>query len=291
MKTDPGRLSVPWGPRFVAGLALGLALILAGLAVASRRWRVIIGPGAPPAGFLWRLYLIGSFFSLFLPTAVGGDAVRAAAAARASGTGTAVASVFLDRMFGVLPLFVYFFIGAVVAPGIVASAAQGFSWKIPPLVVAGAVVGGALAAWIVWRLLSTRRWIPKALRDGSGVLEQIVRDPRIAVRALALGMVVQGFYILAWAAIGSALELPLDWSGYLACVPIVTLATMMPVTISGLGLREGAWVLLLGPLGVPSARAIVFGLSFFLCTICVGIVGGILFVTRGTAWTAPPEAA
>ena len=52
-------------------------------------------------------------------------------------------------------------------------------------------------------------------------------------------------------------------------------------SFSGLGVREGAWLLLLAPLGIPAAHAVAYGLLYFLCVMAVAGVGGLLFAVRG----------
>jgi uncharacterized membrane protein YbhN (UPF0104 family) len=69
-------------------------------------------------------------------------------------------------------------------------------------------------------------------------------------------------------------------------VPVVTLTALLPVTFSGLGLREGAWLLLLAGSGIPRADIVAFSLLYFVCNVLVGVLGGLLFVATGTA---PPR--
>ena len=67
----------------------------------------------------------------------------------------------------------------------------------------------------------------------------------------------------------------------------ILLPTLIPISVAGLGLREGAAVLLLGMLGVPEERALAFGLLIFAVTVFgVGLAGGIL---EGRRWLMPPS--
>jgi hypothetical protein len=56
------------GPGTLAGVLGAALLLLSGQSIAALRWKVIMGPGSPPWRYLARLYVIGGFFSLFLPT-------------------------------------------------------------------------------------------------------------------------------------------------------------------------------------------------------------------------------
>jgi len=76
----------------------------------------------------------------------------------------------------------------------------------------------------------------------------------------------------------------------LVFVPFVSLAAMLPITLSGLGVREGVWVLLLAPLGIAGANAIGFSLSYYAANGIVGILGGVVFAVLGTDAAASQSA-
>ena len=278
--------------RFTGAVALGAAAAIVCLATAqglsALRWRILLGPGAPPWPYLFRLYLIAAFFSLFLPTAVGGDAVRAAAASRSLGqTSRMVTTVLADRMLGVLALATFLVIGLAVSGG---GAVLGFDWKIRPAVwlgAAGAAAGLALLVWIARRRLAAP--LRFAREAWQAVVEMVRRPGRLAV-ALLTGFAVQAAYLLAWIVLARGLELPVPTSSFLLTVPIVSASTMAPITLSGVGIREGAWILLLRPYGVGSADALALSLTYFACWILVAAVGGVLFSFLGLEPVRPAGA-
>jgi hypothetical protein len=63
----------------------------------------------------------------------------------------------------------------------------------------------------------------------------------------------------------------------LAFVPAVAMAQVLPISLSGLGIREGLLVLLLHPLGVPTGKAIGIGLLWYGMTLVVSLLGAPLF--------------
>ena len=65
----------------------------------------------------------------------------------------------------------------------------------------------------------------------------------------------------------------------------VVLSTLLPVTVAGLGFREGASILLLGLYGVSEERALAYGLLVFAITsLSLGAAGGLL---EGWRWLSP----
>ena len=279
--------------RLAFGVVAALLLLLAGQCVAARRWKILLGPGSPPWSYLARLYLIGTFFSLFLPTVVGGDAVRAVATAHStSRTGNAVASVLLDRLFGVAAMMAYLVIGLLVAPELAQTMLGRAEWRIPgglPLIAAAAAVLGIAAIVLVRR--SAR--LSAVVKEGWTAIDALRRFPGRAVRALALGFAVQACYICLWIVLAGAMRFDLPVATFLLAVPLVTLGTMLPISLAGLGLREGAWLLLLRNAAIPDAQIVAYSLLYFAANLMLGALGGVLLAFRGTGLGGgtPSEAA
>jgi len=274
--------------RLAFGVMAALLLLLTGQAVAALRWKVLLGPGSPPWSYLARLYLIGTFFSLFLPTVVGGDAVRAVATAHSTNrTGGAVASVLLDRLFGVAAMLAYLVIGLLTAPAIAGTMLGRAEWQVPQKLPLMLVLAAGLAA--VTTLVARRSARFRAIvQQGWTAIAELSRCPGRAVRALALGFVVQGLYIGLWMFLAGAMRFDLPPATFFVAVPLVTLGTMLPVSLAGLGLREGAWLLLLRNAGIPEAQIVAYSLLYFAANLLVGVVGGGLLVGWGTGLDRTP---
>ena len=85
---------------------------------------------------------------------------------------------------------------------------------------------------------------------------------------------------------------PAGLTALLAFFPAVAIAQVLPIGISGLGVREGAFVLFLGPLGVEAQDAIALGLLLYLLNLGVSLLGAPAFAVGGRdprASAAPPE--
>jgi uncharacterized membrane protein YbhN (UPF0104 family) len=271
------------GGRLVAGVLGAALLLLLGQAIAALRWKIVLGPGSPRWAYLTRLYYVGAFFSLFLPTVVGGDVVRAAAAAEATRRpGGVIASVLLDRALGVLALVSYGLLGLVLAPEVTGRLAAAARLRLPgagallPALLALLVIGGGV--WFAYRSPRLRAMAA----EGWAAVRDLARAPRSLVTAILLGFVVQGLYILLWVVLARAVALPVSDRTLLLGVPVVSLLAMLPVTLNGLGVREGAWLLLLAGSGIPDQRIVGYSLLFFVTNLVTGLFGGVLFVLLGT---------
>ena len=269
-------------PLLLAAIGGATGLLIMSQGVAALRWKIVLGDDTLPWSYLWRLYTIGSFFGLFLPTSVGGDAVRAVATARSSErAGRAIASVLIDRGFGVAATIAYAVLGLVLAPESIAIlAGDAVSWRAPGL----AGIGLALAATgVALLILSRSAGVLAFWHDGIIALGNLARSPRRLGRVSALAVVSQGLIVLLWYTLARGMHFALPTSTFLWAVPLVSLSALLPVTFAGLGVREGVWLVLLAGSAIPPADIVAFSLLYFVCNLLVGITGGILFVSSGMA--------
>jgi uncharacterized membrane protein YbhN (UPF0104 family) len=113
-------------------------------------------------------------------------------------------------------------------------------------------------------------------------------------RAIGWSLLVQMGGSVAVALIARALGVTLPLAVWFAVVPLVALAMVVPLSINGVGVREGGLALLLKPAGVSTDAAVAIGLLWFLATIITGLIGGVLFLldrkqtASPAAWAGPP---
>jgi len=268
------------GAPLLAAVVGATALLLMSQAVAAFRWKIVLSDEALPWSYLFRLFVIAAFFGLFLPTSVGGDAVRAVAAARAAGRpGQAIGSVAIDRGFGVVAAIAYAALGFALAPEAFAIlGGEAVGWRPPGWVGAGLIAGAiGVSALIFTRSHRIRALCHEAVRG----LGKLARSPSRLGQAAALALLSQGLIVLLWYTLALGMHIVLPASTFLWAVPLVSVGTLLPVTLSGLGLREGIWLLLLAGSSIPPADIVVFSLLYFACTLLVGMIGGMLFISRG----------
>jgi hypothetical protein len=124
-------------------------------------------------------------------------------------------------------------------------------------------------------------------------IDRIRREPRRAWSVLIAAFLYQASVVLAvWCAI-HALGVSVPNAAVLAFVPAVASGQVMPISLSGLGIREGLLVLLLHPLGVPTGRAIGIGLLWYGMMLVVSLLGAPAFAVghrRGEQAVEPEHA-
>lgn len=269
-------------PKSLAGV---VAILLVIHLLLAWRWCVVAAAIGLPLSFLTalRLVLIGAFFNQVLPSSVGGDVVRVWLLGRGGGVGLGRAfnSVFLDRLVGLLGM------GVLVACGAPLLASLQHVGGLAP-VLAG--FGIAVIVGIAVLAMLDRLPLPTALRRLPGVrhLAQTAVDTRrlfaspgrlagTLVLALAVQLVIGGSTWIIVRTMGLDAALPI----ILVLMPLVLLTTLVPISVAGWGVREGAMVVALGLIGIPSADALTVSLALGLATTIAGLPGGLVWlVTR-----------
>lgn len=276
-------IGADWRP-----LVAAVLLVLVDRVLMAYRWIVLLytldPADRPPLAAIMRIFFVSTFLGTFLPS-VGGDAVRAYGIAKFNMRGgDAVASVFMDRMLGIASLFLMALVGLTLARDLASN------WVII------ASLGAAAVACVVTLLLVFSQRadnltsiilsrLPGAVRQmGQRLLESIQRyaahHGQLA-KVLAGSMAVQVLRILQAYYLGRSLGIDASLSTYFAFLPLILLVMLLPVTISGLGTGQAAFLWFFARAGVPAAAAVALSVLFIGLGIVGNLPGGILYAFGG----------
>ena len=233
--------------------------------ISSVRWKLLL-----PENFtikkLFSIYMIGAFFGSFMPGIIGGDAVRAYYLnKKAKKMSLTLASIFMDRYLGYLSLMLIGISAAPFAFGYFRDSP--YKW-IMPLIFAAFVVGS-----ILFFVLQ----VGKRFRGMSEFYEyfaDLKTKKGTVVKAVLISFLVQflNFFIVVILAAGMGENIPLLL--LFVFLPIIITVTTIPVSISGLGVREGAFVILLGLINIRPEIATSLSLAWFF-SVFIGSIPGL----------------
>jgi len=254
-------------------LLLAVLVFVLAQSVSTLRWRILL-PGRYGYGRLFSLYFIGSFFNNFLPTAIGGDLVKTYYLYRDErDLGAATTAVFMDRYVGMAALLVMGSTGMYLTRRIVVS-------EMLPAAYALLVSGYLLSVFFLWRV-PWDRWIKRLRTFREPLLRYEARKGSV-LKALLLSFIVQFLVISCVAVLGRGLGLDLEAKYYLAFVPMASVISMIPVSISGIGLRESAMAYLLGRIGIGIEEAVTLSLLWYGTVAVSSLIGAVEYVRIGS---------
>lgn len=265
-------------------LAIGLNIVI--VILCTYRWQLLLIAREMKIPFTTALsyYFIGIFFNNFLPTTVGGDIIRATYTARAleKKKADALASVLVERVVAV---------GAMVAVAIVGMIII-YSKIKNPLFLSIIILVTALFI-ILYFIILDRRVFEKVKHPVNRIkffnlgsklvslyesMTLFKTYKRATLYLFLLSLLVQICFPLVCFALAHSLGFHVPIVYFFVYIPIISIVSMAPISINAVGLREASFVLLFTSIGVLKEQALGLSLLFYITTILVSLMGGILFL-------------
>lgn len=219
-------------------------------------------------------YFMSQMFNQLLPGAIVGDAARALRARSQAGIAVSTQSVVLERLAGQLAMFITMACAFLVTWGI----DGGIDWPRAFAVPIGLAISVGVALMVV---VMAAHWCPKII---GAKLSRMLRPVSIALLSrpvlpaqIALGAVITVCNLTAFGLCAWAVGVALSGSVVFAIVPLILFFMLVPFTISGWGVREGAAALLL-PLGGTSPSEAVAVSVLFGCVLLLAVLPGVIAV-------------
>jgi glycosyltransferase 2 family protein len=272
-----------------------LVLCLAQL-LSSIRWQwVLRAEGAKlPLRTLFSSYMVGMFMNNFMPTSIGGDAVKAYDIYRFTGNkGLSIISVFLERFTGLIALLLLSWVGVSLS---IRSFSGPVLWgwisiNIIAILSVIVVFHGRLAQRALKSVsaLGLLR-IEKVLTLGYEKLIRYKSRKGFLSLLIVVSFPIQLGTILIYQLIASSLQINLPFIFFMYTVPVITLLSMLPISLGGLGVRESTTVIILVYAGVPRDVALSMSLTYLSIIYLVSFVGGICLIVRSAVRRAATHA-
>lgn len=278
--SNPGQVAAELADIRWGWLAAAIALVLVDRTLMAWRWIALLAPIAqgtrPPLSSVLRIFFVSSFLGTFLPGSVGGDAVRAWGLSRVGvGAHESLASVLMDRLLGVIAVFLLAGAGLALAPDML-----GERIVIAGLAVVAIVCLAALTVAFSDRVAARYRLFA-ALNAYRGH-----RAGLAGVLAASIG--VQALRILQAWLLGLSLGITAGLSAYFALIPIILLVMLLPITFNGIGTSQAAFYWAFGRVGVEYDAAFALSVLFVALGIVGNLPGGLLYAFGRTEGRPAP---
>jgi len=269
-------------------LLLCIALIAADRFVMAWKWMILLRAQGSGVSFrdITELTFVSTFFGLFLPSILGGDVVRAYSLTKnISDANLSISSVLLDRTIGISSMMAVSLVSALVSYRYIADP------RILMVVFLFAVVFG------IFVLLVFSSSGPKLLEmilplKGLGTLREKLKGiydsflqfkayKKVLFYAAVLSVTVQIMRIVGVYISSLALNLSTSFVYFLIFIPLTIILSLLPVSIAGIGIREGAYIYFFTRVGMTSSGAFTLALLIYFLTIIATLPGAFIYAFRG----------
>jgi len=250
---------------FILYLMISVLIALLFLCFMVVRWAILIisfSKIKPKFSMLYQYYLLGSFFNIFFPGAIGGDVMRIHYSNKKYHLGIkkATAIVFFERISGLIGLTLIFsfsiFFNEIIVNKI--DIDKEYIFLIIPIV---------LMISIIFKKISSKKGY-------------MISYSTISV-ILTLSMLGQFADILIAYILCSYFDLSITLANLLTIMPLVYIVTVLPISIGGIGVREGAFVALLSLYNVSASTAVIISFLMYFTRVLIGIIGWVVYIKEG----------
>ncbi len=277
-----------------AWFGAAVVLVFLGLVGGGIRWYLFVRAADLRSGPVRtaRAYAVGTFSNNVLPTGFGGDLVRAVmiAPTKEPLVARAFASVFADRVNAFVCSLVLAWLGVALEGGDM----PGSLFALLALSTSAAVLGIG-AGTVALKGGGLGAILPGAVRPWTGeaasALLTFARDRRLKFETVGLGLAVQALMVLSAGCLSETLGLGIQLGVLAVVAPLALTAVLIPVSIAGFGVREAAFVGLLGPVGVSAADATLFSLLSVAAMTIASLPGGVAILLGGGRGNPDPDSA
>lgn len=253
------------------------------------RWQIVLASSGHslPSYKLMSNYFGGMFLNNFLPGSVGGDVYRVYRVAKdIQDSEIALVSVFLERFTGLAALSAMAIVGLVPAFELVGR------WDIICLFFGCviALTGGTLLIANTYLLKLFAPFL-QTLRLGNIVsrmtkiqvlLHQFAQHRQALTFSSGLSLLLQFAIVYYHYLVAQQLGISISFLELLVFVPIIVVVTMLPVSLGGIGLKEGLWVYLFTRVGQSAEEALLLSVTIMIFSWLLSLPGAAILLMDST---------
>lgn len=271
-------------------LYLTVAFVLTVLAavLSAYKWQVLIKIYGfdVPLRKLTSMYFVGQFFNSFLPTTIGGDTARIKDLNREIKHGVeSTISVFLDRFTGLIALLLIGSMTSFFLPF-----RLGFSY----IMLTSAIILISLL-FLSYLVLEKKDWLVQipGLRSSIEMMGisaksrqvyqdilQFKADKKASQKAILISIFFHALAIVINYILAKGIRIDISFIYLCMFVPLITLISMLPASINGIGVREGAYVFFLSRIGISESEAVALSLLVYTLSLAASLAGGVIYIIR-----------
>jgi len=261
---------------------IALALFFSAIVLSSYRLLFIIRVQSGGIVFKFReafsLTIIGYFFNNFLPTAIGGDVAKAYYLSKMTSDNIgSITSIFMDRLIGLATMIFMASAALLFIQSSIIDPSVRFMLYVITFIAVVAVVfmtNRAFARKFSWLLFLVKPFKDK-LKDAYNAANNYKNNKALLAKTLAISVVSQLFFYASFGMAAFSMGYSISSMNILLRMPVVGMMSLLP-SLNGLGLREGATVLLFGPL-IGQDNAFAVSILWIVVLLVASLAGGLVY--------------
>lgn len=272
----------------IALILLSFSTHIYGIWVTAYRWQILLKTQNIRLSVLSlsSSTLIGQFFNNFLPTSIGGDVYRAYDVTKKTGfpMSSSISVLVVERLSGIIASAVF----ATAALFLGFTTIGGKSIIIPILIFL------AISILIFFLILNPNilgiQKLAKKIKLFEKILEKLKnvyhtflsfkKYKWVLIKVLFYSLTLQFAVIINYWLASRSLGINLDLTAFIFIVPVVSIIAMLPISLGGIGVREGSLVFIMVSLGAHNEKAAMCSLLLFAMLLIMGIIGGLIYAIR-----------
>jgi uncharacterized protein (TIRG00374 family) len=278
---DWGTLLANLGSLSIWAVIIVLLVFTVQFPISAQKWRTAlrIHQLEYPFPYLLKVLCIGFFFNNFLPSSIGGDAYRVIKTMPKEGfKSRAISAVLLERIIGFGALLFLGFIGGLLT---LQHEQNHLVLVYVLLCAAGGVVATVLYAFIkmgFFTSLLERANKIKKLEVLTHNLGHIWRNPGLVINISFVSLIFQVLAVVAISVLFDALGADGTYAKYALMAAVVGLAGVLPISINGIGVIEGAFVVSATQLGIGYNEAIIVAFMLRILVLPLSLICGLVYM-------------
>ncbi len=249
------------------------------------RWRALLKTEGIGFKKLLQFHFVSIFFQSFLPSSVSVDVIKGFLLSKEINKGYAYASVSFARLSGMIVLLFFMIAVLLIKPSLIVEQlyANEVYAVLIAIVIATVIMFSKKTSRFIFgrfpRLSSSRIFLKaKAFRE---LIYAYRKRPVLFAQTLLYAAIIHFFTMLAgyfsYKAVGANIPLPV----FFIVSPIVYAVLLLPISINGIGAREGVMLLLLSRWGANYELVLAAALITYVIIYSLSLTGGIVYLMSG----------
>lgn len=305
--TDLGELGTTIGYASPLLLVIAYLIGIVDRILMAYKWNLLLRAQAITISLLRATvtYLKSTFLGLFLPSTIGGDAIRAYAVAKYGySAADATATIVIERALGMLALM-FMVVASIVVGALLVGTTYFDDLQDIFLIVTSVSLIGLLLISLSFnprvRLLLRRSlsrllgatWsadsvtiggdskITRFLAQFAAAYSKFEEKKWLLILFFCLSL-VENIFPIAWSyVLAVAFQLQVSLLDCFVVVPTVLILRRLPISIDGIGIHQSAYVYLLSLTGTPEAQGLLLGIVTHMLATLLILPGGFFYMLAG----------